>query len=472
MRRILQPVWAGVWRRYLLWVAASGAASLGLGLTAGCNRPGEAPPAESPSAAEATEVAVAKPQRRTVRRLIAQPGYNIEAFQQTPVYAKIPGYVRKVRFDIGDRVRKGDVLAEVWVPEMEVELRQKEAAVRRADAEVWQARKVLAAAEADVKSAGALVKEAEAGRLRAQAQVKRARSQYERLSRAGRGGVIDQESVSETQLGFEASKAALAEVEAKIQSARAARDASRAKRDKAEADVSVAEAHLEVKRADRDHVKTLLGYTRVPAPFDGVVTRRNVDEDHFVQPADSSGARGGPLFTVEQVDPVRVFVNVPEVDAAWVRKDDPAVIRVQGLKGQEFKGKVTRSSYSLDPRARTLRTEIDLPNAGGKLRPGMYVYATILVEHPNVWALPAAAVVTRDEETFCYRVEGGKAVRTPVQVGLSDGKWVEVLKKQAKPPRPGGDASWQDFTGEEQIVQDNAAALKDGQAVKVSSRGK
>src|SRR5438093_13443881 len=127
MRRIQrQPVLAGILRRTLVGLAAAAGAAV-LGLAAGCNRPAAAPPAESPSGAEPTEVAVAKPQRRTVRRLIAQPGYNIKAFQQTPVYAKIPGYVKKVRFDIGDRVRKGDVLAEVWVPEIEVELKQKQA---------------------------------------------------------------------------------------------------------------------------------------------------------------------------------------------------------------------------------------------------------------------------------------------------------------------------------------------------------
>src|SRR5262249_3913283 len=151
--------------------------------------------------------------------------------------------------------------------------------------------------------------------------------------------------------GFEAAQAALA---------------------KAKADVSVAEARREVAKADRDHVQTLLQYSKILAPpYDGVVTRRNVNTWDLVQP--TPVAKGHPLFVVEQVDPVRVFVNVQEMEAVWVRDGDAALIRPQSLPGQQFKGKVTRNSGALQPQNRTLRTEIDLPNAEGKLLPGMFV---------------------------------------------------------------------------------------------------
>jgi membrane fusion protein (multidrug efflux system) len=163
-----------------------------------------------------------------------------------------------------------------------------------------------------------------------------------------------------------------------------------------------------------------------------------------------------------------VFVNVQELEAVWVRDGDTALIRPQSLPGQQFKGKVTRTSGALHPQNRTLRTEIDLPNAEGKLMPGMYVTATIIAEHKNVWALPAAAVVTHGEQSFCYRVEDGKAVRTPIQVGLRGKEWVEVLKKQAKDANTTAANGWQDLTGEEVIIASGAASLTDGQAVTVS----
>src|SRR5262249_17844970 len=143
-----------------------------------------------------------------------------------------------------------------------------------------------------------------------------------------------------------------------------------------------------------------------------------------------------------------------ELEAVWVRDGDVALIRVQGLQGQQFKGTVTRSSKSLN--RRTLRTQIDLPNTDEKLLPGMFVNATIIAEHKNVWSLPATAVVTRGEQTFCYRVESGKAVRMPIRVGLRgnepDNERVEVVKKQVKPSRAGEEAPWEDFSGEEVIV--------------------
>src|SRR5262249_44835443 len=161
--------------------------------------------------------------------------------------------------------------------------------------------------------------------------------------------------------------------------------------------------------------------------FDGVVTRRAVNTGDFVQPA--SAGKGESLYVVERIKPVRVFVNVPELEAAWVRDGDAALVRAQGLQGQQFEGTVARTSKSLNPQDRTLRTEIDLPNPEGRLLPGMYVSVTIVAERKNVWALPAAAVATQGERHFCFRVEGGRAVRTPVRVGLRGADLVEVLKK-------------------------------------------
>jgi multidrug efflux pump subunit AcrA (membrane-fusion protein) len=405
-----------------------------VGLATGCNRQSAASSDQTlqQSSPEAPAVKVVHPQKKDVRRLIERPGYNIEAYERTALYAKIAGYVLKWNVDMGDSVHKDDVLVELYIPEMEVELKQKEAAVRQATSEIEQA---------------------EAAKLRATAALKYSESQYERLARAGRSGVLDKEQVDESRFSFEAAQAAVA---------------------KAEADVNVAKARLEVAKADRDHVQTLLQYTKVRAPFDGIVTgRRRINVGDFVQPA--SASKGESLFVVESIQPVRVFVNVQELEAAWVRDGDVAVIRVQSLHGQQVRGTVTRRSKSLHPVNRTLSTQIDLPNHDGKLLPGMFVNATIIAERKSVWALPANAVVTKGDQTFCYRVENGKAVRTLIQVGLRgnepDNELVEAVKKQTKAAKTGEQGQWEDFSGEEAIIAE-PAGLADGQAVSVSSGNK
>jgi RND family efflux transporter MFP subunit len=224
-----------------------------------------------------------------------------------------------------------------------------------------------------------------------------------------------------------------------------------------------------VAQENRDQVKTLLQYTKLEAPYTGRVIKRNANTGDLVQPTAGSGSKGEPLFVVARLDPVRIFVEVPETDAALVAEGTPARIRVRGLPGEEFAGKVARSAWALDLKARTLRAEVDVRNPGGKLRPGMYVFASITVEHPNVWTVPVSAIVTQAEQTFCYRVQNDKAVRTPLKVGIRSGSLVEVLKQQTKPAKSGEEAVWEDLTGQEEVVQSNAGALTDGQAVKISS---
>lgn len=391
----------------------------------GCDRPAPAPSATPPRpAAEGPAVRTVRPERKTVRHAIDQPGFNIEAFQETALYAKVSGYVAKWNVDMGDPVKKGDVLAELDVPEMVVEVKQKEASIRQAEAQVRQAKAAV---------------------LTAEARLGRSKSQYERLARVGQGGVLDRENVDEARLGYEAGKAAL---------------------EKAKADVAAAESLVDVAKANRDYARTMLRYTAIRAPYDGIVTqRRNVSAGDFVRPGDA-GAKGQPLYVMQQTDPVRVFVHVPAADAGWAQVGDPVSLRLRGAGGELFRGKVTRTARSLDPQARTLRTEIDVPNPDGKLLSGMYVQARITVEHPDVWTLPAAAVRTEGDQTFCYTVEGGKAIRTPLQVGLRGGGLVEVLKKQARPTTEGEEGRWEAIRGAEEVVAGDAAALRDSQPVR------
>jgi hypothetical protein len=186
-----------------------------------------------------------------------------------------------------------------------------------------------------------------------------------------------------------------------------------------------------------------------------------VNTGDFVQPA---GGKGDWLFTVSRLDPVRVVVEVPEADAALVRDGAEVSLSIPALRIGALKAAVSRTSWALAPGARTLRTEVDLPNKDGRYRPGTYVYARLTAEQPAAWTLPAAAVVKQGDLNVCYRIEGGKAVRTPVQVGRGDGQVVEVQKFL----KPGSASDWVDPTGKEEVAG-KAAGLSDGQAVEVGA---
>src|SRR5206468_10009802 len=116
---------------------------------------------------------------------------------------------------------------------------------------------------------------------------------------------------------------------------------------------------------------------------------------------------------------------------------------------------VAGTSWSLEPGQRTLRTEIDFDNPEGVLRPGMYIHAMIETQRPNAWTLPSAAIVVRDGQTYCFRVEGGKAFRTGLRIGARDGAAVEVLKKLRRPEKPGEKARWDELTADEELVTTN-----------------
>jgi HlyD family secretion protein len=165
------------------------------------------------------------------------------------------------------------------------------------------------------------------------------------------------------------------------------------------------------------------------------------------------GSHGEPLFIVARDDIVRITVSVPEMFATEVETGDRVLIRLQALSGRDFEAKVTRTSWMLDAKNRTLRTEIDVPNRKGVLRPGLYAHATIVVEeHAGVLSVPTSALVRTDSNTYCVAVTGGEAIREPVTVGLDDGTRAEILSG---------------LSGEEQIVKAYASSLVDGQRVEI-----
>jgi HlyD family secretion protein len=418
--------------------------------TAGCDRPtvaARAGQAEAKTGATTvTKVEVVRPARQSIRRSTEQPG-QIEAAEVAPIYAKLSGYVRGVAVDIGDRVSKGQVLAELSVPEVEADLQQKTAMVARAEAMRVQAEATVQVAQAGLVSAEARRTEAVAGIKQADADRARWQSEFERTGQLARERAVTGSTLDEARSKLAASEAAVAVAQAVAQTADAALAEGRAQVDKARADVSAAGSGVEVARAEVRHAEALLAFARIEAPFDGVVTRRNVDTGHLTVP----GPQGEPLFVLARTDVVTIAVAVPETVAAAVEPGDRAVIRLQALGDRAVEGMVTRTSYVLDVATRTLRVEIDLPNPDGTLRPGLYATATIVAEeHPDALAVPATAIARDGDKTFCVVVAGGRATRRPVAVGLSDGTNAEILSGLGE-----GDV----------VVKANAASLTDGQPV-------
>lgn len=433
----------------------------------GCGSP-TPPPAQSPAAPATAAITVVQPKRQSLRRVVEQPG-AVQAFEQTVLFAKIPGFVRTVRADIGQAVKgpkldpsgrevePGEVLAELAIPEMDEEANQKRSLVRQAEAEVEQSRKGLVAAEARVESAEAAVVEARAGIARAQALFDRWESESKRISGLVKSGVVDAQSRDETNNQFRASAATRDEAKARVATAEAEVRRWKADRDKAAADIVAVTARLEVSKAEVRRLEALLGYTKIRAPYDGVVTQRLVNTGDFLQP---TGGKAAGVFSVARMDPVRVVVEVPETDAGLIREKAEVKLAVQASQGPEIAGSVTRTSWALDPGSRVLRTEIDLPNPGPshRLRPGMYVYARITSDLPEAWLVPSAAVVKQGDATHCYQVRDGKAAKLPVRLGRGNGELVEVLKKQ----QSGSPAGWEDITGTEALLSP-AAGLTEGQ---------
>lgn len=419
-------------------------------LFTGCNSQPPNPGARTePAALTAVQVVAAKPGRKTLEKVSEQPG-QILPFEETPIHAMVSGYANKVLVDIGDRVKVGQPLAELAVPELHDELAQKEALLEQSKAERRQAQAAIQAAEAKVVTAEAGVREAEAARTRVEADLARWQSEYQRFAELAKSSAVTNKLVDETRQQLHAAEAGRLETRAKIESAKAGRGEAEAVLRKAHADEAAATARVGVAEANLQQTRTLLAYAQLHAPYDGVVTRRNLHTGHLVP----VGERGEPLFVVARTDPVRVVIEVPEADAALVHPGSRVRFRVKSLGEAAVEAKVTRLAWALDERTRIMRAEIDVPNAAGRLHAGMYVAAAVVLEErPNVLVLPATALLVQDGKSACFCVENNRIVRKPVTVGLRTGGECEITVG---------------LSGDDVVVQTGAASLKEGQAVQVS----
>jgi RND family efflux transporter MFP subunit len=440
--------------RIALWAIGGAclAAATALTLT-GCDRTGaKAQGSAEDRPAAAARVETAPVSREHLQRVSETTPAELLPYEKTDLYARVSGFIKEIRVDYGDRVKKGDVLAILYVPEMEKALEQKKALVTRAKAAIQQAQEAYKAAAASLRTAEANVAEAEAGRTRARAQYERWKVQLANVQDLVNRKVIDAQTRDETLNQFKAAEAAVDEVEAKVKSARASLDESKAKQDKARADVSVAEAQLQVAEADRDEAAAMLEYAQIVAPYDSVVTRRNLHTGASI----NTRSNEMPLLTVMRTDKLRVVVDVPEKDVRYLDKDDLIQAELDALPGKKFTWKISRLAPLLGS-AKRVRAEADIPNPDGTLYPGMYGHASVILEdRPTALTVPATALGSDPKGAFVWLVVDGKAHRQGVTIGLNDGKKVEILSG---------------LSGTEEVINSGKNALREGQPVLTQRAG-
>jgi HlyD family secretion protein len=424
---------------------------------------------EVKSSEEATgpsEVEVVYPKVMDLTRQIEQPGQFI-SYEHTPIYTKIAGFAEEPYVDIGDTVKKDQLLVKLYVPEVVEELNVKKARVKKAEADKTQIEAVVRATKAAVEAAKALVRETEAIIVRCEADVRRWEKEDIRAQSMLQRQIYDKQTRDETLKQLEVSRASLEEAKAKHDTALHTLREREARYEKALADVEVAEAEILLTRAERNQWAAWLSYADLKAPFDGVITHRNVHTGHFLQPSNSGSTSktAEPLFMVMRTDIMRITVQVPEIDTVYVKVGDRAVVRPQALPGREVLGTVTRFSWSLDEHARTLRVEVHVPNPKGILRPGMYANVTLFAKQPNALTLPAEAILSdilaHNDRSYCVVVENGKCRKMFLQLGLRGEEGVQVLAKQTQ------DGKLEDLTGTEAVVVSHPASLLDGQVVQL-----
>lgn len=297
----------------------------------------------------------------------------LEPAEQARLHGRIAGIVQKVNVAIGDRVRKGDVLAELAAPEVEAELRLKAAALAQAEAEFERARLLARAADANIDKTAAQILEAEAGVLRARVNHDYWKRQTERLERLP-ANAVDRATLDEAKRQLAGALAAAEEAEARTKNCKATHTGTKIQREIAEADVRVAQARIEAAKADVKRVEAVMQSTRVVSPLDGVVAFRNAAAGELVAP---DSPKSPPLFVVVRTEVVRLVLAVPEGAVAAIDRDTHVQVEFAAIKGKTMAGKVSRIAPVIDPATRTVRVEIDLPNPGGDLRPGMSAVAII-----------------------------------------------------------------------------------------------
>jgi RND family efflux transporter MFP subunit len=312
------------------------------------------------------------------------PG-NIQPLYSANLYGRVDGYLDRRNVDIGARVKAGDVLAVINSPEIDQQLLQASANLQQAEAALLQAKASLEQANANAELA---------------------RLTKERDIPLGEQHAISQQNVDSAVQSHNARVA----------------DVSSAK-----ANIAAAEATVTANRANVSRLQQMQSFEHIVAPFDGVITERNVERGDLVSASPSSA--GKPLFAIAQSGTLRIQVDVPQSEAVNIHDGQRAAIEVKERLGRNYTGVVTRSASSLDSAARTMLTEVQVENRDGSLLPGMYAQVKFTLPQPRTsLIIPTSSLVVDHAGMHVVSVDAGHNVHfLPVTLGKNMGIQIEIL---------------------------------------------
>ena len=367
-------------RKRILWIAVLLCLLLAALFLIVRNHYGKAP-AEQPRAAAVVAVT-----RGNLASSLTVAG-QFQPYQQVDLHAKVSGYIRWIKVDIGDRVRQGEVLAVLEVPELQNQVEGAQAEVRHSQSDITRAQSEVVSAESTYSAVHA---------------------EYTRLEEASkeRPGLIAEQEL----------------------------DDARAKDQQAAAQVGVAKASLDamqqqlgVSRATRSRLETMSRYEQIIAPFTGVVTKRYADTGSLIQAGQDNNTQTLPVVQVAESDLLRLRMPVPESDVPYIQVGGDVQVKVNAT-GHTFTGKIIRFSRALDTNTRTMLTEVDVPNRDLSLNPGMYAETTIQLQQKNdALILPAQAVVQNGDQSYVLVVDATNHVeKRNVTLGIQTSNRVEI----------------------------------------------
>ncbi len=327
------------------------------------------------------QVMVARAQRSPGAADLVLPG-NVTPVTEALINARASGYLESRLVDIGDRVVKGQLLAEIDAPDLDEQVRQGEAGVAQSES-------ALSGAQYQLRQANA--------------RLNLARVTAQRWKLLVEKGVVSRQESDTKDADLEAQQAS-------VESAQAA--------------VKAAGDNVRASEANLRRLQEMQAFEKVTAPFAGIITARNVDVGSLIS---SSG--GVPLFRMAQIDVLRIVVDVPQTSAAYVQPGAPAEVTLQELPGRKFVGKISRTAKALESATRTLPTEVQVANPEGRLLPNMYARVTLLkVGAAPAVLIPGDALIVRPNGTQVAVVADGSRIHfQPIQVGRDFGQSTEVV---------------------------------------------
>jgi len=381
---------------------------------------------------------------------LSLPG-TVEAIVSTPIYGRADGYIKKRYADIGDRVKTGQLLAEVQTPELDDNVKEANALVLTSVATRAQAEASLDQAKADMTTAQADLAQAKATLLQSKSQEKFARDSQARWLALVKEGAVSKQDFDQRDTAYSSSQSVTAAAEAKVRSVESQLVAAKARINADQAFINVSDANIDAAKARQSHSATEVGFNKIVAPFDGVITERNIDDGTLV----TSGSENSKmvLYQLSRIDIVKVFVDVPQYASTNVKVGQNVSVTLKERPGRVFSGKVERTSVALDANARTLKTEIHIANKDLELAPGMYADVNFTVPRPEqALLIPTNSVMTDADGQRVLVVANNSVHYRKVQVGDDLGKEVEVLSGLRKKDR---------------VVVNPADSLQDGARVTI-----